>query len=116
MKTPVKFLADHAEWESLLANVSQTAGLVLFKQSPTCPISFRAEDEFDRWHEALPDDANLQCIKVNVIAQRPISQAIARETSVRHESPQVIWFNSDGQIHWHASHGSITQAALNEQR
>jgi len=38
---------------------------------------------------------------------RDLSNLIARETAIRHESPQVILFRG-GQAVWSASHGGIT--------
>jgi bacillithiol system protein YtxJ len=42
---------------------------------------------------------------------RELSELIARETAVRHESPQVLLFR-DGRVTWSASHGGITLEAM----
>jgi bacillithiol system protein YtxJ len=42
---------------------------------------------------------------------RELSGLIARETAVRHESPQVLLFR-DGRVTWSASHGGVTLEAM----
>lgn len=43
---------------------------------------------------------------VDVLSQRPLSQAIEAKFGVRHESPQVLIIE-DGQVVWHASHRGV---------
>lgn len=42
---------------------------------------------------------------------RDLSALVARETGVRHESPQVILFRG-GEVAWSASHGAIDRGSL----
>ncbi len=44
---------------------------------------------------------------VDVLAQRPLSQAIAARLGIRHESPQAIVLRQ-GKAVWDASHFAIT--------
>jgi bacillithiol system protein YtxJ len=44
---------------------------------------------------------------------RPLSDLVARETGIRHESPQVILFRN-GKAVWNASHHGITAENLRE--
>jgi bacillithiol system protein YtxJ len=80
----------------------------LFKHSTRCPVSARAHAEFTRFADENPEIA---CREVLVIEQRPLSQFIARQTGVAHQSPQALLF-SGGSVVWRASHYDITADAL----
>lgn len=81
---------------------------LLFKQSFRCPVSMRAFDAYLAFAAAHPEIATGW---LDVVEQRPLSQAVAARTGVTHESPQALWFR-DGRVAWHASHGRITADAL----
>jgi bacillithiol system protein YtxJ len=53
------------------------------------------------------------CCEVFVREDRPLSQAVAERTGVRHESPQVICLVG-GRAVRHLSHREVTVAALRE--
>lgn len=82
--------------------------ILLFKHSPTCPISAAARDEYEAFRGALPD---VPTLFVDVVADRPTARGIADRCGVRHESPQAILFEN-GRAVWHASHEAITRGAL----
>lgn len=84
---------------------------IVFKFSPTCPVSHAIERDFDAWIEQQ-DGGSLLCAKVDVVRSRPLSQHLAQELGVRHESPQVLWLDGQGQLKWAGSHGQITAQAL----
>ena len=50
---------------------------------------------------------------VEIQKARPVSDGVARVFEVRHESPQALLV-SEGEVVWHASHGSITEESLAE--
>ena len=81
----------------------------LMKHSTRCSISARAHVEFERFAREIDDKA--ACWQVLVIEARPLSQAIATETGVTHQSPQVMLF-IDGKVVWNTSHMNITRDAL----
>jgi bacillithiol system protein YtxJ len=93
-----------------IAELLTSERLLLFKHSPTCPVSAHAFYEYRAFVEENPA---LKTLWLDVIAQRPASLAIAESTGITHQSPQALWI-SDGAVAWHASHGSITRAALAE--
>jgi bacillithiol system protein YtxJ len=66
-------------------------------------------------YEGLPENAGVTCVKVDVVNSRALSQELAREFTIRHESPQIIWIRGDNQVDWHASHYSITPEMLDTQ-
>ncbi len=82
--------------------------LLLFKHSPSCPISARAFFEYRGFCEAHPE---VNTLWLHVIEQRPASLRVSEATDVTHESPQALLIQ-DGTVIWHASHGDITQSSL----
>ena len=92
---------DAAALEGLFAR-SQSAPVVLFKHSTTCPISARAYREMSRLDAAAGEVA-----LVVVQTARPVSDEVARRTGVRHESPQAFVLRG-GKAVWSASHFDIT--------
>jgi bacillithiol system protein YtxJ len=81
---------------------------LIFKHSPTCGISNRAFTEVSVFADAHPD---LPILLVDVLAQRGLSQQIALELHLAHESPQVILV-ADSRVLWSASHRGVTSAEI----
>jgi bacillithiol system protein YtxJ len=93
---------DESALDELLAR-SQDAPVIVFKHSTTCPISSAAYREMSKVEEDIA--------LVIVQGARALSQKIAAQTGVRHESPQAIILRK-GQVVWTASHWSITSDAV----
>jgi bacillithiol system protein YtxJ len=94
--------------ERALATALGAERYLLFKHSNRCYIStvaFRQYGAFAAAHPEVPTGW------IDVLAQREWSRRIARETGVKHESPQALWIR-DGWVAWNASHGGITAAEL----
>ncbi len=81
---------------------------VMFKHSTRCSISAAAYSEMRSF---LESNRQAPFWLVDVIADREVSAEIARITSVRHESPQVMILK-DGHVVWHASHYGVTAEAV----
>lgn len=81
---------------------------LLFKHSPTCPISAAAFEQYRRFAEARPDVATGW---IEVVQERKLARAAAERSGVRHESPQALLLEG-GAVRWDASHGAITVASL----
>ncbi|MFS0727975.1 bacillithiol system redox-active protein YtxJ [Paenibacillus sp. 1P07SE] len=94
------------QWKQLL-DASHDHQVVIFKHSTTCPVSANALSEFEHYLDAHPDNATTYAL-VKVIESRPVSNQIAEDTGVKHESPQIILLQG-GKKYWTASHWSITQ-------
>ena len=111
MKTwpEVVVLDSPSSWEVFKAKPGEK---VLFKFSPRCPVSFAAEDEYRSWLEGLPEAPAFWIARIDVVAQRELTRAIAAEVGVRHESPQALWFGADGKVRWHASHEGVNADSL----
>lgn len=98
--------------QELLAG-SDTEPVFLLKHSSQCPISaevYSAFSEFDRKGGA---DRAWTCALVRVIEERPLSNQIAEQLGVRHESPQLLLI-SGSRVLWHDSHWRLTLEKMNE--
>lgn len=107
----VKELTTLEAWREVLTSSSEQPVFV-FKHSTTCPISADAWKEFQNY---LADNPNQQVnyVLVKVIESRPVSNQIADDLGVKHESPQAILVK-DQEATWDASHFKITKKALTE--
>lgn len=74
----------------------------VFKHSTACPVSAAAAAEV----RAM--DTDLTVYWINVIEQRGLSDWVAAEYGVRHESPQFLLI-VDGRLERTWSHGQITR-------
>jgi bacillithiol system protein YtxJ len=106
--------ADDAAVASGSARAAPTgaAALIVFKWSPLCSISRAAEGVFERFAARLPAREAERLYSVNVVDCPDVARQIARDTGVRHESPQVLVLAPGGEALWDASHDSIDDRAL----
>lgn len=89
---------------------SDSRPLIVFKHSTTCPVSANAHEEFSKYLQDNPrGDVNYTLVKV--IESRPVSNQIAEDTGVKHESPQIIYIDKQAKV-WTASHWSVTKAHI----
>lgn len=84
----------------------------IFKHSLTCPISGTAWSEFQRFVSDQPVNGGGVFALIEIQLSRPISNAVAERTGVRHQSPQAILLRG-GRVSWHASHYDIDLKSLN---
>lgn len=83
----------------------------IFKHSLACPVSRSAWGEYRRFVEGRGgSDEGIYAV-IEIQSARPVSNAVAERTGVRHESPQVLLVDG-GEVAWHESHFSITARAL----
>lgn len=102
----IEQIKTHEHFEKI-ANDSNT--FFLLKHSITCPISAEAKREY----EAFSEQANVPLYILHVQEARPLSNEIAEKYKIKHESPQVLYFQ-DNQVKWNASHWNITSKTLNK--
>ena len=81
---------------------------LVFKHSTRCPVSTAAHREVAEFRRRHPGAA---IYVVHVVEQRPLSNALAARTGVRHESPQAIVL-AEGKVLWSDSHEGVTADAL----
>lgn len=94
-------------WRDL---VGKTGMALIYKHSPYCGLSATARAQVCALATVYPD---LPVWQVDVVGQRGLSQQIAEDLGIRHESPQAIVL-VDGATVWTASHRGVNQAALIE--
>ncbi len=97
--------------EELQQFLAQDGKKLLLKHSTTCPVSAKAHQEFISYLEET--DAALGAL-VKVIESRPVSNAIAEQYQIKHESPQIFLFDGK-EVLWHTSHHRIRKDAIIEQ-
>ncbi len=84
---------------------------LLYKHSPACGISSLAQEEvhlFSRTHPEVP------VYQLDVIAERPLSLALADRLQVPHKSPQVILLRK-GEAIWHTSHFKVRAVTIEQE-
>ena len=81
--------------------------LLLLKHSPRCGVSRWAVEEL----ESLEGEDLAPIAVLDVVADRPLAYELAERTGVRHQSPQLLYFE-DGELRWDLSHGAITADAV----
>jgi bacillithiol system protein YtxJ len=93
----------------LLASSSETP-VLFFKHSTRCSISDMAKRRFEKnWNK----ETACTLVYLDLIAHRDISNALAQELHVTHQSPQVIVVKNGLVIH-HASHNGIDALSILE--
>lgn len=92
----------------LLAGTSERPALI-FKHSLSCGTSAMAMEEMTDLVAAGPLEVEFALVRVQ--AARAVSDAIARDLKIRHESPQVLLVR-DGQVIWSATHWNVTAATV----
>jgi bacillithiol system protein YtxJ len=105
----LKKLETISDWETAKSNTEKP--VLIAKLSPICPTSFSAEKIIENWHQGINEN-DIQLYTVNVIAAREVSNTIASQLGVTHQSPQVILLDKDGKAIADTSHYSIDQAWL----
>ena len=90
--------------ETINSFASEEKPQLIFKHSPRCGISSMVLRNFENseFYKSGSDDFWL----LNVLESRSISNALADDLNVRHESPQVLVLFQGKLIH-HASHSGI---------
>lgn len=100
--------ANPEDAATLLREASQQSDVVVFKKSPICPVSTRAEFEFRSWLKSLPEDSEIRVAEIDVIAEKPLARGLTAALGIQHQSPQALWFRA-GEVAWHESHSAITK-------
>ena len=91
-----------------LGELSAHDSAVVFKHSPTCPLSWAARSQVESFKEHHP---SVPVYTISVRADRELAQRITAWTKVKHESPQVIVLRH-GAVVSTASHGAVTAQYL----
>jgi bacillithiol system protein YtxJ len=84
-------------------------GVAIFKHSTRCSISSAAWSKLQR--QWLWDDTNLPLYYLDLLQFRFISNQIAEDFSVEHQSPQILIIK-DGKCVYTSSHNGILAAEI----
>jgi bacillithiol system protein YtxJ len=109
----------HARWKTLESLLqldeaiahSESSTQIIFKHSTRCIISKMVLQQFEEQLDSIP--ANAELLFLDLLSRRDVSNAIAKQLNVHHESPQVIVIKN-GKATFHESHHSIDAAAVAE--
>lgn len=85
---------------------------VIFKHSTRCSVSMMARKRFEMDGEVIPEGTPLYFL--DLLAYRNVSNAVAEEFQVPHESPQVLLIR-DGECIYESSHSEISAEDVAEQ-
>lgn len=110
--------SDSSLWEPLtsteqltaLQEQSATQPVLIFKHSTRCSISSMALSRLKRASEPL-QEAGFKLVLLDLIRYRELSNRIAEQFSVPHQSPQVVVVR-DGKAIYDASHTEIQPETL----
>lgn len=96
-------ISEPSQLQTVLQQSEEKPQLI-YKHSHRCSVCFVAKGNLEKAADEIREQADMHCL--NVVKNREASDMIASDLDVRHESPQVIMLNN-GEVIWHASHGSI---------
>lgn len=96
-----------ADFEKL---VEENERFFFLKHSTTCPVSAGAFNEYQDFLNEHPEEKGYY---LAVQDSRELSNYIAGEYNIIHQSPQAFLFEN-GQPAWHESHWKITRKQLEQ--
>lgn len=102
-------LTDASQLDSI-RQASLQRPQVIFKHSTRCSISHMAKSRLER--AGAPEGIDFHYL--DLLAYRPISDQVARDFHVHHESPQVILLKQ-GDVVFDESHNAIGMDEIIEQ-
>ena len=103
-----KNLSSEADLQTAIA-ASNSKNVVLFKHSTRCSISSMAKSRLERGWNISEAEADIYYL--DLIQFRNVSNAIATNLGVQHQSPQVILLRN-GKAIYNASHSAIDAQSI----
>ena len=107
----VREITSLDEWKECMEEYRGKPAFI-FKHSTSCPISSRASGRVGAYLESAPESTP-DFLLVKVIESRNVSNALAEELGVSHQSPQLILIDQ-GKAVWNKSHHNITADAIDQ--
>ncbi|MDB2436531.1 bacillithiol system redox-active protein YtxJ [Schleiferiaceae bacterium] len=98
-------------FEDLAGYLHHTGPVLIYKHSTRCSVSLFAMKRL----LLLDTTQNETWVYIDVVAQRPLSLALAEELNILHESPQLILL-SEGNVLAHGSHHQVTETTVENWR
>ena len=106
-------VSDFSRWEQLKRESLNNKEIIVFKFSTRCGLSFDVEQTITDWYNDVESE-DIVLAKVDVIGARQLSNHMADEFNVKHESPQAIWLDKEQNVKWHGSHFKVSKKNLSE--
>lgn len=106
-----KSVTEKEHFYTLLEN-SAAKPQIIFKDSTTCGISAHAKYRLESGFEHIADKADFHYL--DLLTFRAISNLIAQELKVTHQSPQIILLKNK-QVIYTSSHHAIDPAIIAKQ-
>lgn len=103
-------LEDFSQIEAVIS-ASEHRPQLIYKHSSRCSVCFFAKKQVEEIPEAIREQLDLYF--VDVIGWREVSNAIAEDFSITHESPQLLIIY-DGEVVWHRSHRAIQSDVITD--
>jgi bacillithiol system protein YtxJ len=103
-----KSVTEKEHFYTLLEN-SEEKPQIIFKDSYTCGISAHAKHRLQLGFELIEGKADFHYL--DLLTFRPISNLVAQELKVTHQSPQVILLKNK-QVVYTSSHHAIDPAVI----
>jgi bacillithiol system protein YtxJ len=103
-------LDDTSQIEAIIS-ASEYHPQLIYKHSSRCSVCFFAKKQIEDIPEDLREQVDLHFI--DVISWREVSNTIAKEFSIKHESPQLLVL-CDGEVVWSGSHRSIQSDTITD--
>lgn len=103
----IKDLGTKQDYNQLV-QASHDKPIFLLKHSTRCPIS---ASRWQAFQEFADKEMRADFYRVLVVENRALSQHVAQDTGIRHESPQAFLLH-EGQVTWDDSHWSITPESM----
>lgn len=97
---------------SKLLEASNEKPQVIYKHSTRCGVSAMALSNLHQLQQEVAEKADFYFL--NVISHRWLSQQVAEQLQVRHESPQLLIIQN-GEVVWSGSHYQVTAASIEAQ-
>ena len=89
--------------------VSEDRPILIYKHSTICPVSGAAQRQVQDYLNGEESAPNIFMVKV--IESRPVSNAIAEQLEVLHQSPQLLLVKDRASL-WNDSHLRLTAEAI----
>lgn len=102
-----------SDYNNMVASSNEEGyfAVAVFKHSTRCPVSMMAKLKMSTTWDI--DENKLPLYYLDLIKYREISNQIAVDFDVQHESPQLLVIKNNKCV-YHASHGSISVSKVKE--
>lgn len=102
-------MLENSEQLETIKEESESKPVAIFKHSTRCGISRMALNRFEKNYAVSSDEMSLYFL--DLLSNRSLSNEIANQFQVVHESPQLIVIR-DGKAVYHTSHSGIDAQSL----